>query len=64
MDVNELKSKNIADLTKFAQDLEIEQFAGLSKQELFLNILEAHNKKEGIVQACGVLEVLKEGYGF
>ena len=64
MDVNELQSKNIADLTKFAQDLEIEQFAGLSKQELILNILEANNKKEGILQARGVLEVLKEGYGF
>ena len=64
MDVNELQSKNIADLTKFAQELEIEQFAGLSKQELILNILEAHNKKEGIMQARGVLEVLKEGYGF
>ena len=64
MDVNELQSKNIADLTKFAQDLEIEQFAGLSKQELILSILEAHNKKEGIMQARGVLEVLKEGYGF
>ena len=64
MDVNELKSKNIAELTKFAQGLEIEHFAGLSKQELILNILEAHNKKEGIMQARGVLEVLKEGYGF
>ena len=64
MDVNELQSQNIGDLTKFAQDLEIEEFAGLNKQELILNILEAHNKKEGIMQARGVLEVLKEGYGF
>ena len=64
MDVNELQSQNIGDLTKFAQKLEIEEFAGLSKQELILSILEAHNKKEGIMQASGVLEVLKEGYGF
>jgi len=64
MDVNELQSQNIGDLTKFAQELEIEEFAGLSKQELILSILEAHNKKEGIMQARGVLEVLKEGYGF
>mgnify|MGYP000564573439 FL=1 len=64
MDVNELQSQNIGDLTKFAQELEIEEFAGLSKQELILSILEAHNKKEGIMQAHGVLEVLKEGYGF
>ena len=64
MDVNELQSQKIGDLTKFAQELEIEEFAGLSKQELILSILEAHNKKEGIIQARGVLEVLKEGYGF
>ena len=63
MDVNELQSQKIGDLTKFAQELEIEEFAGLSKQELILSILEAHNKKEGIMQARGVLEVLKEGYG-
>ena len=64
MDVNELQSQKIGDLTKFAQELEIKEFAGLSKQELILSILEAHNKKEGIMQARGVLEVLKEGYGF
>ena len=64
MDVNELQSQKIGDLTKFAQELDIEEFAGLSKQELILSILEAHNKKEGIMQARGVLEVLKEGYGF
>ena len=64
MDVNELQSQKIGDLTKFAQELEIEGFAGKSKQELILSILEAHNKKEGIMQAQGVLEVLKEGYGF
>ena len=64
MDVNELQSQKIGDLTKFAQELEIEDFAGQSKQELILSILEAHNKKEGIMQARGVLEVLKEGYGF
>ena len=64
MDVNELQSQKIGDLTKFAQELEIEGFAGKSKQELILSILEANNKKEGIMQAHGVLEVLKEGYGF
>ena len=64
MDVNQLQSQNIGELTKFANDLEVEEFAGLSKQDLIVKILEAHNKKEGILQARGVLEVLKEGYGF
>ncbi|MDG2266732.1 MAG: transcription termination factor Rho [Candidatus Marinimicrobia bacterium] len=64
MDVNQLQSQNIDELTKFANDLELEDISGLSKQELIVKILEAHNKKEGILQATGVLEVLKEGYGF
>jgi len=64
MDVNQLQSQNIDELTKFANDLEVEEISGLSKQELIVKILEAHNKKEGILQATGVLEVLKEGYGF
>ena len=64
MDVNQLQSQNIGELTKFANDLEVEEISGLSKQELIVKILEAHNKKEGILQATGVLEVLKEGYGF
>tara|TARA_X000001036_G_scaffold35554_1_gene28880 strand:+ start:898 stop:2145 length:1248 start_codon:yes stop_codon:yes gene_type:complete len=64
MDVNQLQSQNIGELTKFANDLEVEDIAGVSKQELIVKILEAHNKKEGILQATGVLEVLKEGYGF
>ena len=64
MDVNQLQSQNIGELTKFANELEVEEFSGLSKQELIVKILEAHNKKEGILQASGVLEVLKEGYGF
>ena len=64
MDVNQLQSQNIAELTKFANELEVEEISGLSKQELIVKILEANNKKEGILQARGVLEVLKEGYGF
>ena len=64
MDVNQLQSQNIGELTKFANELEVEEFSGLSKQELIVKILEANNKKEGILQARGVLEVLKEGYGF
>ncbi len=64
MDVNQLQSQNIDELTKFANDLKVEELSGLSKQELIVKILEAHNKKEGILQASGVLEVLKEGYGF
>jgi transcription termination factor Rho len=36
----------------------------MNKQELIVKILEANTEKEGGVMADGVLEVLKEGYGF
>ena len=55
MDVNQLQSQNIGELTKFANDLEVEDIAGVSKQELIVKILEAHNKKEGILQATGAV---------
>jgi transcription termination factor Rho len=64
MDVNQLQSMNIKELAKVAQDLEISGYSGLNKQELIVKILETQNEKEGILNAKGILEVLKEGYGF
>jgi len=64
MDVNQLQSLNIKELAKKAHELEIPGFSGLNKQELIVKILETQNEKEGVLHAKGVLEVLKEGYGF
>ena len=38
MDVNELQSLKIKDLTKLAKDLKIENISGLNKQELIVQI--------------------------
>ncbi len=64
MDITELKSKKISELTKVAQELEIPGYTGLKKQELIFKILEEQTKKEGLIFAEGVLEVLPDGYGF
>ena len=65
MDLNELQSLNIRELTELAQKLNIEGgIAGLNKQELTVRILEANAKKDGSFSACGVLEVMQDGYGF
>ncbi|NOY76929.1 MAG: transcription termination factor Rho [Calditrichaeota bacterium] len=64
MEIAELKSMKIPDLTKLAQDLNIPDFASLSKQQLIFRILEEQTKKEGLIFAEGVLEVLPDGYGF
>jgi len=64
MDVNQLQSMKIKELAKQAHELDIPGYSGLNKQELIVKILETQNEKEGILHAKGVLEVLKEGYGF
>lgn len=64
MDVNQAHSMNIKELVTKARELDIPGYSGLNKQELIVKILEAQNEKEGILNAKGILEVLKEGYGF
>jgi len=65
MDLNELQSLHIRELTELAQKLDIEGgVADLNKQELTMRILEAQAKKEGVLSARGVLEVMPDGYGF
>ncbi len=64
MEIAELKSLKIPDLTKLAHELNISDCASMSKQELIFKILEEQTKKEGLIFAEGVLEVLPDGYGF
>ena len=65
MDLNELQSLHIRELTELAQKLKIEGgIAGLNKQELTVRILEANAKNDGSFSARGVLEVMQDGYGF
>jgi len=64
MNVNELQKLKIKELADIATKLNIESYSGMNKQELIVKILENQNGKEGGVIAEGVLEVLKEGYGF
>ena len=64
MDVNELKSFKIKELTKLSQDLGVQSVSGLNKQELIALILKAQAEKDGVLYSKGVLEVMSDGYGF
>ncbi len=65
MNLNELQSLNIRELTELAQKLKFEGgVAGLNKQELIVKILETQSKKDDAFSARGVLEVMQDGYGF
>lgn len=64
MHLNEMKRKKISELTNLARNLNIENAAGLKKQELIFAILQALLDKNESVYGEGVLEVLPEGFGF
>ncbi len=64
MDIAELKSKKISELTKIAKDLNIAGVTDLRKQDMIFKILEAQTEKDGLTFSKGVLEVLPDGYGF
>jgi len=65
MDLNELQSLGIRELTELAIKFDIEGgVASLNKQELTVRILEAQAKQDGSMLARGVLEVMQDGYGF
>ena len=64
MDIAELKSKKIAELTIIAKDMNITGYTDLRKQELIFKILEAQTEKDGLTFSKGVLETLPDGYGF
>ncbi|MBU2444300.1 MAG: transcription termination factor Rho [Bacteroidetes bacterium] len=64
MDIAELKSKKIVELNKIAEELKIEGYSDLRKQDLIYKILETQAVKDGLSFSAGVLEVLPDGYGF
>ena len=71
LDLAQLKSMRIADLTEIAKTLNVPGYSDYRKQELIFKILEAQSqlqrqegREDGINFSEGVLEVLPDGYGF
>lgn len=64
LEIAKLKEMKIADLNKFAKELNVNGISGLKKQDLIFKILQAQAEKEGLMFGEGVLEILQEGFGF
>jgi transcription termination factor Rho len=64
LDIAELKAKSIADLHEMAEELNIQNFSSLRKQDLIFRIEQNLLDSDVILKAEGVLEILPEGYGF
>ncbi len=64
IDVKDLKSRSMPELTLLAREMEVENAGGLRKQDLVFSILKAQTEKHGRIYAEGVLEILQDGFGF
>jgi transcription termination factor Rho len=64
MNIVELKNKKISELTKMANEFNIEGAAGMRKQELIFALLQAQIEKDGLIFGEGTLEILPDGFGF
>jgi len=64
LDIRTLKDMLISDLTHIAREMEVENPAGMRKQDLIFKILQAQTEREGLIFGEGVLEILPDGYGF
>ena len=64
IDVSELKAKSMQELTAVAEEMQVENAAGMRKQDLLFDILKAQTEQKGKIFADGVLEILQDGFGF
>ncbi len=64
VDIAEIRRKSIVELHDLAEELNIENAAGLRKQDLIFRIEQALLERDLVLRGEGVLEILPEGYGF
>jgi transcription termination factor Rho len=64
MHLQELKKKNINELTELAHELKIEGSTRLRRQDLIFALLKAQTEQNGSIFGGGVLELLPDGFGF
>ena len=64
MNLSDLKTKSPAELMKMSEEMGVENFSNMRKQDMTFAILKAHAKKGEDIYGGGVLEILQDGFGF
>jgi len=64
LDIAELKKKTVTELHALAEELKLQNYSGLRKQDLIFRIEQNLLDTDVVLRGEGVLEVLPEGYGF
>ncbi|OSM00450.1 transcription termination factor Rho [Magnetofaba australis] len=64
MNLKDLKSLSVAELSGLAVERNVENASGLRRQELIYALLKSESENNGQIYGEGVLEVLQDGFGF
>jgi transcription termination factor Rho len=64
VDIADLKKKSVAELNAMAEQLNIQNYSGMRKQDLIFRIEQSLLDTDTVLRGEGVLEILPEGYGF
>jgi transcription termination factor Rho len=64
VDIAQLRSMTVGELHEMAEELNIQNYSGLRKQDLIFNVEQTLLDSGVVLRGEGVLEVLPEGYGF
>jgi transcription termination factor Rho len=64
VDIADLKIKSVGELHDLAEELELSNFRGISRQDLTFRIEQKLFDADVVLRGGGVLEILPEGYGF
>ncbi len=62
--LHDLKKQSVTELLRLAEELEVENAAGMRKQELMFAILKKLAEQDVTIIGEGVVEVLQDGFGF
>jgi len=64
LNISELENKTMLELYQIAKDINLAGYSKLRKKELVFEITKALTHSNELLQACGVLEIMPDGYGF
>ncbi len=64
MHLNDLREKDIVELTQMATDMAVENPGALRRHEVIFAILKTHAQNDEEIFGEGVLEILPDGFGF
>ena len=64
LNITDLKAMTMPQLNEAAEELGIEEYGGLKKQDLIFTVLQRSIEKAGSIYGEGTLEILPDGFGF